>query len=313
MEHLTRNLLAGCMAATVMVGAASAQTRDQNAATCKDGQPDAAIKACTALITGHTETQKGIAIAYNNRASAYINKKENDKAIADLDAAIRIDHGYATAHFNRGIALVNKGQLQDGIKAYDQALRYNPKYVGALNNRGSAYDDLGQYQRAIQDYNLAIQIDPTDSIGINNRGVAYKNLGQYRQALPDMDRAIAMGPEKPNRWANRCWVKAILGELEAARSDCEQSLKINSTYGYAREARGVLNIKLKNADAAIDDFTVAIAAWGRDAIAFYGRGVAKRMKGDSAGADADTASARGFDSNIEAEFAKFDVKTDATH
>jgi tetratricopeptide (TPR) repeat protein len=299
-----------CLAAALVLSSfpALAQTRDQNAANCKDGTDDVAIVACTALITGHAETPVGVAIAYNNRANAYIHKGDNDRAIKDLTEALRLRPNYATAFYNRAIAYINKGATQKGIQDYDQALRINPKYVAALNNRGSAYDDLGQYQRAIQDYNTALAIDPNDAIALNDRGISYKNLGQYRPAIADFDRVIVMDPKKPNRWANRCWVRAIIGELQEALADCNQSLALNATFGYAREARGIVYLKLKNADSAIDDFTVAIAADSKDAIAFYGRGLARSMKGYKAESDADLASARGYDSGIAEKFSQYGVK-----
>jgi tetratricopeptide (TPR) repeat protein len=105
--------VAAMVAAGIAASAALAQTRDQNAELCKNGDPDRAIAACTALIQGGTETTDGVAIAYNNRANAWINKDENDRAIQDLNEAIRLRPNYATAFYNRGIAY-SKGKRGGG-------------------------------------------------------------------------------------------------------------------------------------------------------------------------------------------------------
>ena len=53
---------------------------------------------------------------------------------------------------------------------------------------------------------------------------------------------------------------------------------------------------------AIDDFTAALNANPKIANALYGRGLAKRKKGDESGADSDLAAARAVYADIAAEF-----------
>jgi tetratricopeptide (TPR) repeat protein len=291
----------------LLAGAAVAQTRDENAKTCAGDNPDASVAACTALIQGGQETDEGLAIAHNNRANAYINKGDNDRAIQDLDEAVRIDPNYATAYYNRGIAYNNKDQHERAIQDFDQAIRLKSDYIAAYNNRGSAYDDLGQYERAIQDYNEVIRRDPNYGMAINNRGVAYKNLHQYERAVADYTKAISLDQSKANRWANRCWARMILGKLKEALADCDHSLKLNPTYGDAHNARGVIYLRQKKAAAAITEFDAGLSAYSSDATALYGRGLAKRMKGDKAGADADIAAATRADPNIARSFADYHV------
>src|SRR5262245_59291345 len=51
---------------------------------------DSRIKACTALIEVGDESQATVAIAYNNRGNAYLEKGELDLAIRDLDQAAKL-------------------------------------------------------------------------------------------------------------------------------------------------------------------------------------------------------------------------------
>ena len=53
---------------------------------------------------------------------------------------------------------------------------------------------------------------------------------------------------------------------------------------------------MKNYDRAIDDLNEAIRLDPKDAEAYYFRGQAKKLKGDSRGADADMATAHRLDS-----------------
>ncbi len=49
------------------------------------------------MIQSGREGQKNLAIAFNNRGNAYSDKKDYDRAIADYDAAIRLDPNFALA------------------------------------------------------------------------------------------------------------------------------------------------------------------------------------------------------------------------
>ena len=44
----------------------------------------------------------GFALAYNNRARAYMEKGHFDHAIQDLDKALQINPGYSVAYFLKG-------------------------------------------------------------------------------------------------------------------------------------------------------------------------------------------------------------------
>src|SRR5215216_4798046 len=63
------------------------------------------IAGCSAIIESGREQGRALAIAYCNRGYALTEKRELDRAIADLDAAIKIDPKYACPYSNRGRAL----------------------------------------------------------------------------------------------------------------------------------------------------------------------------------------------------------------
>ena len=51
----------------------------------------------------------------------YYNQGNNDKAIADYTAAIKLDSRFAEAYFNRGLAHVARGERSQGIKDLSKA------------------------------------------------------------------------------------------------------------------------------------------------------------------------------------------------
>ena len=60
-------------------------------------------------------------------------------------------------YVNRALAFYDLGQHQRAIQDYDHAIKLNPNYSCAYYNRGMAYMDLRQLERAIQDCEQAIK------------------------------------------------------------------------------------------------------------------------------------------------------------
>jgi tetratricopeptide (TPR) repeat protein len=74
--------------------------------------------------------------AFRNRGVVYAFKGDNEKAIADLDEAIRLDPKSALTYRNRGDAYLNKGEYERAIADYSEAIRLDPGNAFAFCNRG---------------------------------------------------------------------------------------------------------------------------------------------------------------------------------
>jgi tetratricopeptide (TPR) repeat protein len=64
----------------------------------------------------------------------YSSNKDYDRAIADYNAALRIDPKYASAYNNRGIAYWGKKDYCRARADYEKALQLDPNYTTARNN-----------------------------------------------------------------------------------------------------------------------------------------------------------------------------------
>lgn len=158
---------------------------------------------------------------------------------------------------------------------FDQAIRLEPKYVKALYNRGVIYQGKADYDRAISDYSRALEADPEHSSSRYNRCLARTIANRdLPQALGDCDQAIRLAPKEAGRF----------------------------------NVRGTLFLRLARFDDAIADYDAALKLSEKSAFALYGRGIAKRGKGDAAGGEADMTAAKAMESDIADDFVKYGIK-----
>jgi tetratricopeptide (TPR) repeat protein len=125
---VTARIFAGAVALAAATGFAEAQLSPQwQGCTGNPGIDwDQQIKSCTALIQSGQETTENLSIAFYNRALAYENKNDDERAIADYNEAIRLNPKDAEAHFYRGLARPRKGDKPGGETDLAEAQRLNP-------------------------------------------------------------------------------------------------------------------------------------------------------------------------------------------
>ena len=100
----------------LLAGLAAAQAQNDDAALCRT-TGDAAIAACTRLITAGKYKDHDLALLYNRRGAELEKKADLDRALADYNEALRIDPKYAVAYNNRAVAFNKKTE-------YDRAIGY---------------------------------------------------------------------------------------------------------------------------------------------------------------------------------------------
>jgi len=180
-----------------VAGNALAQSDDENWKICGNdaSAPDLKIAACTAIVQSGQETAENAAIAYYDRGTAYDDKDQLDRAIADYSEAIRIKPDYANAYRNRGRAYGRTGRYDNAIADLDRAIQLDPNDVGAYSNRGFAYYYKGLYDRAIRDENAAIRLAPDDAVSYFVRGLAKQKAGDQAGGNADIAKAQQLDPK----------------------------------------------------------------------------------------------------------------------
>jgi tetratricopeptide (TPR) repeat protein len=129
---------------------------------------------------------------YCTRADSRFRAGDNAGAIADFDAAIRLDPEYAPAYRGRGNVYRNQGDFAPAFADYDAAIRLAPSDASSYYHRGLTRYRVGDDAGAIADFDAAIRVDPSLATAYASRGNAYDRLGDRERAKADHDRAAEL-------------------------------------------------------------------------------------------------------------------------
>lgn len=150
-----RSLLIICIVGMICVGAVIAQTSaefyKQGVEKMEEGECEAAIKLFTKAIVSKPNHAK----ALMSRGQCYLQANDHEKALADLNAAIK----------------------------------FNAKLDEAFKSRGDLYSMIGKFREAIADHTQMLRLVPDDHDTLMARAAAYREIGDTRRAEADERKA----------------------------------------------------------------------------------------------------------------------------
>ena len=106
---------------------------------------------------GYEHFQKGFAVAKDGRQDLAIDHYTRAIESGDLSQ----EH-LAYTFSNRGVSYWAKGLFDRAIEDLDEAIRLKPDYAHAYHNRGRMHEATGRQPSALQDFQRAYSLDPSD-------------------------------------------------------------------------------------------------------------------------------------------------------
>ncbi|HET6388710.1 tetratricopeptide repeat protein [Hyphomicrobium sp.] len=147
--------------ATAIFLLTSAEVRADPASDCNDGSNlTRQIRGCTQVIQ-KTLRSDAVSTAYMNRAIAYAQRGQYNKALADFTAAIHADGSNNFAYYNRGNIYLDMRKPRQAIADYTKAVEIASDMSPALLNRALAHEMLGEREESIADFRAAVELEPT--------------------------------------------------------------------------------------------------------------------------------------------------------
>src|SRR5947208_3638609 len=127
----------------LVVGALSPAEAADDRQDCEKAKREEAIAACTRLIGAQHAKPQDLLFAHMNRGIKYRLGADHDRAIADFDAAIKLDPKHAPAYGQRGWAYQYKRDYDRAFTDANEAMRLDPKLELAYLARGNAVRGKG--------------------------------------------------------------------------------------------------------------------------------------------------------------------------
>lgn len=300
-------------------------TRQINQFECRSGNPDARIAGCTALIQAGQDTGENLTVIYHNRATAYHQKRDYDRAILDYNDAIRLDAKDAASYLGRGISYYDKKDYDHAIQDFEELNSLDPYntvpylyyglapkkasawyYLGnAYSSRGYAYGNkadfnhaIQDYNEAIQDYSKAIQLSPGYAFAWEGRGLVYDRRGiehddkdDYDRSIQDYDEAIRLSPNHANNYTYRGLAYDHSGDYDRAIQDLNQAIRLDPKDTVAYIGRAAAYTRKSEYGRAVQDLDETIRLNPKDAVAYWARGNTYLFQSNLAAATSDFESA----------------------
>jgi tetratricopeptide (TPR) repeat protein len=164
------------------------------------------------------------------------------EAIAEYQAASRIEPDRADAHNNLGNALSGiPGRLPEAIAEYEAALRLEPGRAEAHNNLANALARIpGRLPEAIAEYQAALRLRPDNAEGHYNLANALLRVPERRpEAIAEYRAVLRIQPDHAdahNNLANA--LSGIPGRLPEAIAEYRAALRIQPDHADAHNNLG---------------------------------------------------------------------------
>lgn len=154
---------------------------------------DLRIKGCSQVIEQSPSDKKQLYLAHNLRGSAYAQRRDFGRAIADFDKAIALEAKDAIVFAARGEAYRLKGDSGRAIADFDKAIALDARAAGAYHARGLIHLASKAHDRALADLTKAVEIEPR-AVAFYDRHLVYLALGQKDKAAGDLRAALQREP-----------------------------------------------------------------------------------------------------------------------
>ncbi len=172
--------------------------------------------------TSSINEDPSFSLAYHNRAIAYKQLGEFEKAKNDLYNALALNENISIFYFTLAKISEIVDDNEEAEKNYSMALDINPDYLEARTNYSLLQKTLGNYKEAIQDLgSIILQEDESAKINYIKGGIHF-TYGEYEKSIEEFDTYLDLYPEDDSAIFNKGLAKILMGKKEEG---CEEVLK----------------------------------------------------------------------------------------
>jgi Flp pilus assembly protein TadD len=171
----------------------------------------------------------------------------------DTDQASDLD--FAQTYLSLGTQYYDAGRYADAVDQFRAALEVNPYSDEAHALTGMSQYRLGKRDFAERSFRRALQLNPRNVLAQNGLALVSNDARERAVAL---ESAINYSPDVPELRNNLCFTYVQSGDLDRAVTECEASLRLDSTNAYARYNLGNAYQRQGKFDQALAQYDAAL-------------------------------------------------------
>jgi tetratricopeptide (TPR) repeat protein len=182
------------------------------------------IDAIKNLLPGGQPTQPEpeTAVQFLDRGNGWFDKSDYDRALADYNAALRLDPRFAPAFVARGHAWARKHYREKEVADCTEAIKLEPGNATYWVARAESWSAQGAHGRAMEDYAEALRLEPKQPAIWVSRGNEWRRELKLDQAIADFTYAAQLNPKyipayvaRANAWKQRKVFDRAIQEFRA--------------------------------------------------------------------------------------------------
>ena len=166
------------------------------------------------------------ALAYHNRAIAYKQLNQLDKARKDLKTAIDLNEDMSVFYFT--LAKLNElsGEEQKTNLNYSKAIDRNPDYIEARNNYSLIQKTLGNYEESLAGLNNILSEESDEIENHFIKGGIALTYGEYETSIQEFSDYLEYHDQDSKAIFNMGLAKVLLGDKSEGCQDISESISI---------------------------------------------------------------------------------------
>ena len=154
---------------------------------------------------------------------AYDELKNDARALAEFQAAVKADPTAPDVHFGYGYLLWRVLKFSEAEKAFRSELENNPEHALALAYLGDTEIRLHHSDQAVPHLEHAVRIQPSVAIAHLDLGIIYESQGRKNDAVRELTTAESLSPDDPSiHWRLGRFYESM-GQKAEAKSEFDKT------------------------------------------------------------------------------------------
>lgn len=243
---------------------------------------------------------------YYRRAVMYYEDKYLDRALADIEDAVKIDAMNPLFQFYKGRVLYAMNRTQEAAKAYESALAVKPDYQEATMKLAELYYVVKEHTKSINHLNMVLAADPGNADALFYKGMNQKEMKDTLKAIASFQKAlendkdyydaamqlgllfaakkdpiaieyfstaIRLNPRSVEAYFGRAYYYQLTKQYQKALFDYRKVIDFDPSNDKAYYNVGYINFEAQKYDEALRSWNICIQMNNHNIDAYYMRGL----------------------------------------